>query len=56
MNRTRRIWFTKEVESLVKRKKETYVKMRREGSVRALESYKLARKDRKRAKKSQEGT
>jgi len=36
------------VESLVKRKKEAYVKMRHEGSVSALESYKLARKDRKR--------
>ena len=44
-SRAREPWFTKEVESLVKRKKETYVKMRREGSVTALESYKLARKD-----------
>ena len=40
----------------MKRKKETYVKMRREGSVTALESYKLARKDLKKVKKSQEGT
>ena len=46
--RVREPWCTKEVESLVKRKKVAYVKMRREGSVRALESYKLVRKELKR--------
>ena len=38
-------WFTKEVECLLKRKKEAYVRMRKQGSVRALEGYKLARKE-----------
>ena len=46
--RAREPWFTKVGESLVKRKEEAYVKMRREGSVRALQSYRLSRKDLKR--------
>ena len=36
-------WFTKEVECLVKRKREVYVRMRKQGSVGSLEGYKVAR-------------
>ena len=42
---------TKEVDCLVKRKKADYVRMRKQGSVRALEGYKLARKELKKGLK-----
>jgi len=38
-------WFMKEIQCLVKRKKEAYVRMRKQSSVRVLEGYKLARKE-----------
>ena len=43
--RVREPWFTKEVECLVKRKKEAYVRMRKQGSVGLLEGYKVARNE-----------
>ncbi|XP_072335049.1 multiple inositol polyphosphate phosphatase 1b isoform X1 [Scyliorhinus torazame] len=43
--RVREPWLTREVECLVKRKKETYVRLRKQGSDRALEGYKIARRE-----------
>ncbi|MBB6725719.1 hypothetical protein, partial [Proteus mirabilis] len=45
-------WFNKELESLVKWKRAAFVKMRREGSIGAIESYKVARKDLKRERRA----
>ncbi|XP_059500942.1 inner centromere protein A-like isoform X5 [Stegostoma tigrinum] len=44
-DKVRELWFTKEIVSLVKWKREAYVTMRRDGSVEVMESYRLARKD-----------
>ncbi|XP_067865918.1 probable G-protein coupled receptor 139 [Heterodontus francisci] len=38
-------WITRDVEQLVKRKKEAYLKVRKQGSDRALEGYKVANKE-----------
>ncbi|XP_067904856.1 uncharacterized protein [Heterodontus francisci] len=38
-------WMTRDVEQLVKRKKEAYLRLRKQGSDRALEGYKVARKE-----------
>ena len=43
--RVREPWFTKEVECLVKRKKEVYVRMKKQGSGGSLEGYKVERNE-----------
>ena len=43
--RMREPWFTKEVECLVRRKREAYVGMRKQGSDGSIEGYKLARSE-----------
>ena len=48
IGRAREPWCTKKVDSLVKKKKEAYVRMRLEGSGSALESFRLARRELKR--------
>jgi len=43
--KVREPWMTRDVEYLVKRKKEAHLRLRKQGSDRALESYKAARKE-----------